>query len=43
MLYDIPYIHNLKRNDTDELTKQKQTHRLQEKVYGGWEKGYMEE
>ena len=26
--YDIPYILNLKRNDIDELTKQKETHRL---------------
>ena len=25
--YVIPYILNLKRNDTDELTKQKETHR----------------
>ena len=26
--YDIPYMWNLKRNDTNELTKQKETHRL---------------
>ena len=35
--YDIPYMWNLKRNDTNKLTKQKQTHRLQEPTYGwGW-------
>ena len=28
--YDIPYLRNLKRNDANELTKQKQTHRLRE-------------
>ena len=27
ILYDIPYMWNLKRNDTNELIKQKQTHR----------------
>ena len=27
---------NLKRNDTNELTKQKQTHRLTERNYGYW-------
>ena len=26
-IYDMPYRGNLKRNDTSELTKQKQTHR----------------
>ena len=41
-MYDILYMWNIKRNDTNELSKQKQTHRLQEKVYGGWEKGYRE-
>ena len=25
---------NLKRNDTNELTKQKQTHRLRDRTYG---------
>ena len=38
---------NLKRNDTNELTKQKETHRLREQTYGcrgvvggrGWRKG----
>ena len=37
--YDIPYMWDLKRNDINELTKQKQTHRLQEQAYGccwGW-------
>ena len=33
-LYDIPYIWDLKGNDTNELTKQKQTHRLRELIYG---------
>ena len=28
--YDTLYMWNLKRNDTNELTKQKQTHRLRE-------------
>ena len=31
--YDIPYMWTLKRNDANELTKQKQTHRLQEWGY----------
>ena len=26
--YDIPYMWNLKRNDTNKLTKQNETHRL---------------
>ena len=26
--HDIPYMWNLKRNDTNEFTKQKETHRL---------------
>ena len=34
ILYDIPYMWNLKRNDTNELTKQKETHRLGEEAYG---------
>ena len=28
ILYNIPYMQNQKRNDTAELTKQKETHRL---------------
>ena len=32
--YDIAYKKNLKRNDTNEFTKQKQTHRCREGVYG---------
>ena len=28
ILCDMPYMWNLKRNDTNELTKQKETHRL---------------
>ena len=35
-LYDIPYIWDLKGNDTNELTKQKQTHRLSEGTYFCW-------
>ena len=33
-MYDIPYMWNLKRNDTNELKKQKETHRLRELTYG---------
>ena len=32
ILYDIPYMWNLKRNDTNELTKQKETHRLRKQL-----------
>ena len=32
--YDIPYMWNLKINSANELTKQKQTHRLREQIYG---------
>ena len=31
--YDIPYMWNLKRSDTNELTKQKATHRLRKGTY----------
>ena len=34
ILYDIPYMGNLKINDINELTKQKETHRLREQTYG---------
>ena len=34
MSYDLPYMWNLKRNDTNELTKQSQTHGLREQTYG---------
>ena len=39
---------NLKRNDINELTKQKETHRLTERTYGcqvgeGWEEGIVRE
>ena len=36
ILYDIPYMQNLKRNDTSEFIEQKQTHKLREwtKVVG---------
>ena len=40
ILYNIPYMWNLKRNNTNELTKQ--THRLRDNAYGckgeGWGK-----
>ena len=36
--YDISHMWNLKRNDTNELTKQKKTHRLRGWTYGGWGK-----
>ena len=39
MSYDIPYI----SNDTDELTKQKETHRLREQTYGCWGEEWGEE
>ena len=32
--YDIPYMWILKKNDTNELTKQKEAHRLREWIYG---------
>ena len=32
--YDIPFMWNLKRKDTNECTKQKDTHRLREQSYG---------
>ena len=32
--YDRPYMWNLKRNDTNEISKQKQSHRLRERTYG---------
>lgn len=33
MAYDITYMRDLKRNTTNELTKQMQTHRLREGIY----------
>ena len=30
--YGIPYMWNLKRNDTNELTKQKETHKLRKQT-----------
>ena len=41
--YDIPYMWNLKRNDTNELTKQKETHRLKAWTYGCWGEGIVRE
>ena len=37
--YAIPDMWSIKRNDTDELTKQKKTHRLRKRTYGFWGKG----
>ena len=34
ILYDTPYMWNLKRNDINELKKQKETHRLREQTFG---------
>ena len=34
---------NLKRNDTNELTKQKATHRLKAWTYGCWGEGIVRE
>ena len=42
-MYDLPCMWNLKRNDMNELTKQKETHRLGEQTYScrgdGWGQG----
>ena len=38
--HNITYMWNLKGNDTNELTKQKQTNRLREWTYGCWEEGW---
>ena len=37
--YDISYMWNLKRNDTNKLTKQTEIHRLGEWTYGCLEEG----
>ena len=43
ILYDILYMLNIKRNDTNELTNLKQTHKFREWIYGcqgkDWGKG----
>ena len=43
--YAIPYMWNLKGSDTNELIKQKETHRLREWTYyclgEGWEEGIV--
>ena len=38
-MYDIPYMWNLKRNDTNELTEQKDTDLENELMFGGERKG----
>ena len=40
---DIPYTWNLKRNGTNELPEQKETHRLREWTYGCLGDGWVEE
>ena len=37
----VPYVWRLKRNDTGELTKQKETHRLRKRSYGCQRKGIV--
>ena len=39
--YDFPYMWNLKRNNTNELMKQKETHRLRKRTYGCWGEGIV--
>ena len=39
--YDFPYIWNLKRNNTNELMKQKETHRLRKQTHGCWGAGIV--
>ena len=39
--YDIPYMWNLKRNDTNELTEQKDTDLKNELMFGGERKGQL--
>ena len=45
--YNVLYMWNLKRNDTDELTYRTEIHRLRERTYGcrreGWEEGIVTE
>ena len=41
-MHDILSMWNLKRNDTNQLTKQNQTHRLGEKTYGYRREGWGE-
>ena len=36
---DIPHMCNLKRNDTNEHTKQKETHKVRKETYGSGRKG----
>ena len=41
--YDFPYMWNLKRNNTNELMKQKETHRLRKQTYVCWGEGIVRE
>ena len=43
-MYDIPYIWNLKRKNTNELlTKRKETHRFRNRICGCWGDGIVRE
>ena len=39
--FGISYMWNLKRNDKNELTKQKETHRLRKQTHGCWGAGIV--
>ena len=41
--YDVPYTWNIKRNDANELTKQKEKHRRRERTYGCQGEGVVRE
>ena len=41
--HDVPYKWNLKRKDTNELTKQKETHRLRKATHGCWGEGIVKD
>ena len=41
--HDVPYMWNPKRNDTNELTKQKETHRLRKLTYSCQGEGIVRE
>ena len=43
ILYDITYMCNPKRNDTTDLTKENESHRLSKRNYGSWVKGIVRE
>ena len=43
ILYDITYMCNPKGNDTTDLTKENESHRLSKRNYGSWVKGIVRE